>query len=113
MPDPCRDGARRLDASSGAGSGRGLRRLSLASRHVRGRDYQARFDLSYPDAMVVASVTEDLGRDRDLAAFVCRDKALTDSGVRAELEALGCTVLTTFRRAAEFMGADRPATEPA
>lgn len=63
--------------------------------------------------MVVASVIGDLERRRDKAAFVCRDKAVTDSRVRKEFEALGCIVLTTFKRAAEFVAQEGRATEPA
>lgn len=73
------------------------------STYLRARRYQDEYDLEYPDAVIAASVIEDLERHQDLAAFVCRDAALTDSMVRAEFERRHCVLLTNFERAAHFV----------
>ncbi|WP_324715284.1 hypothetical protein U7230_07780 [Carboxydochorda subterranea] len=73
------------------------------SVYLRARRYQDEYDLEYPDAVIAASVIEDLEHHQDEAAFLCRDSALTDSMVRAEFDRRHCVLLTNFERAAHFV----------
>lgn len=78
--------------------------LSLTpTTYFRARSYQVDYDLDFPDAVIAASVIEDLERHQAAAAFVCRDRALTHGIVRAEFEKRRCVVLTNFERAAHFV----------
>lgn len=98
-----------LDRMSGVGRILGI----TASTVRRARRYQDEYDLSYPDAIVVASVVEDLEHHGSGGAFVCRDRLLTSSEVRTELESRRCVILTNFERAAHFVLREPGAVEPA
>ncbi|NLG70073.1 MAG: hypothetical protein GX496_11040 [Firmicutes bacterium] len=66
------------------------------------RRYQDEFDLGYPDAIIAASVLEDLEHHQHESVFLCRDRVMTDS-LRPEFERRHCDLFTSFERAAYFV----------
>lgn len=70
--------------------------------YSRARRYQDEYDLDYPDAIIAASVLDDLEHHQDEAIFLCRDRVLTGS-MRAEFERRHCVLFTSFERAAHFV----------